>query len=303
MKENETARGHEPVLLREVLEFLRPEPGEVIVDATVGGGGHSRSILEKVQPQGRLIGIDLDEENLERARQTLQEVPGAFILLHGNFANLPTLLKGLGIERIDGILFDLGLSSFQLDAADRGFSFLREGPLDMRLDRRQSLRAFDVVNRYSIDELDRLLDQFGEERWHRRIALRIAEARKRAPITTTTQLAELVTRAIPLSNRFRQKIHPATRTFQALRITVNEELKRLSRGLEAAIRFLNPGARIVVISFHSLEDRIAKNTFRAHAKSRELLLVTKKPIVPSLEERRQNPRSRSAKLRAAERSG
>ena len=286
------------------------------MDATVGGGGHSLKILEEIsaegetsptkvdgQPKGLLIGIDLDEENLENSRKTLREVPGAFVLLHGNFANLPTLLKGLGVERIDGILFDLGLSSFQLEEADRGFSFLREGPLDMRLDRRQSLRAFDVVNRYSVEALDRLLDQFGEERWHRRIAQRIAEARKRAPITTTTQLAELVTRAIPLSNRFRQKIHPATRTFQALRIAVNHELDNLTKGLEAAIQFLNPGARIVAISFHSLEDRIVKHTFRAHAKSRNLLVVTKKPIVPSLEERRQNPRSRSAKLRAAERCG
>ena len=303
MKENESGIRHEPVLLGEVLEYLKPEPGEVIVDATVGGGGHSQKILERVHPGGRLIGIDLDEANLERTRMALSHFPGAFILVQGNFANLPILLKGLGVEGIDGILFDLGLSSFQLDDADQGFSFLREGPLDMRLDRRQSLRAFDVVNRFSVSELDRLLDEFGEERWHRRIAQRIAEARKRAPITTTTQLAELVTRAIPLSNRLRQRIHPATRTFQAIRIAVNQELDNLSKGLEAALQFLNPGARIVVLSFHSLEDRIVKNTFRTHAHSRELLLVTKKPILPSLEERRRNPRSRSAKLRAAERSG
>ena len=308
MKASDAGTRHEPVLLDEVLEFLKPEPGEVIVDATVGGGGHSQKILERIsakggQPKGRLIGIDLDEANLEKAREALSRCPGTLLLVQGNFAHLSSLLKGLGVERIDGILFDLGLSSFQLDEAPRGFSFLREGPLDMRLNPRQSLRAFDLVNRSRVEELDRMLDEFGEERWHRRIALRIAEARKRAPITTTTQLAELVTRAIPLANQIRSRIHPATRTFQALRIAVNEELTNLSKGLEAAIRFLNPGARIVVISFHSLEDRIVKNTFRNYSQSRDLLLVTKKPVLPSPEERRRNPRSRSAKLRAAERSG
>jgi len=302
MKTIEPGTKHDPVLLKEVLTYLKPEPGEVIVDATVGGGGHSKEILERIQPGGRLIGIDLDETNLERARETLSRTPGAFVLVQGNFENLATLLKGLGVERIDGILFDLGLSSFQLDEGSRGFSFLREGPLDMRLDLRQSLRAFDLVNRSSVKELDRFLEEFGEERWHRRIAQRIAEARKRAPITTTTQLAELVTRAIPLAKQFR-RIHPATRTFQALRIAVNRELDCLTKGLEAAIRFLNPGARVVVISFHSLEDRIVKRSFRAHAQSRELLLVTKKPILPSLEERHRNPRCRSAKLRTAEQPG
>ena len=301
MKASEEAH-HEPVLLKEVLEYLRPEPGEVMVDATIGGGGHSREILERVKPGGRLIGIDLDEENLERSGQALRDASGRVLLVQGNFANLSSLLKGLGVERIDGILFDLGLSSFQLASADRGFSFLREGPLDMRLDRRQSLRAFDLVNRSSVADLDRLLNQFGEERWHRRIAQRIAEARKRAPITTTTQLAELVTRAIPLAKPSR-RIHPATRTFQALRMEVNLELVCLTRGLESAIRFLNPGARIVAISFHSLEDRIIKHSFRTYARARQLVLVTKKPILPSLEERRRNPRSRSAKLRAAERMG
>ena len=202
------------------------------------------------------------------------------------------------MERIDGILFDLGLSSFQLESSVRGFSFLREGPLDMRMDLRGDRTAADLVNHASEKELNRIILEFGEDRWHRRIAQRIVKARKRAPITTTTQLAELVTRAIPRATWHR--IHPATRTFQALRIAVNQELEVLDRAIREAVDFLNPGARIVIISFHSLEDRIVKNRFREFSRANRLVLVTKKPIIPSPEALRENPRARSAKLRVAE---
>ncbi|MBI4435962.1 MAG: 16S rRNA (cytosine(1402)-N(4))-methyltransferase RsmH [Candidatus Omnitrophica bacterium] len=289
---------HESVLAKEALAILSPGPGKTIVDATVGLGGHSRLILETIQPTGRLIGIDRDDRSLAEAEKRLHSFKDSLVLIHDNFANLGNILESLKVQKLDGILFDLGLSSFQLSEADRGFSFLREGPLDMRMDLRGRRTAADLVNHKSEKELDRILWEFGEERWHRRIAQRIAKARKRAPITTTTQLAELVTRAIPRATFTR--IHPATRTFMALRIAVNQELEALDQAIRQALDFLNPGARIVVISFHSLEDRIVKNCFREAARERRLVLVTKKPITPSLEEMRKNPRSRGAKLRSAE---
>ena len=297
--DSEGERGHhESVLAEEALAVLAPGPGKTIVDATVGLGGHSRLILEAIKPTGRLIGIDQDGRSLAQAEKRLHTFKDSFILIQDNFANLGDILKSLRVQKIDGILFDLGLSSFQLEEAERGFSFLREGPLDMRMNLRNPRTAADLVNHASEKELDRILLEFGEERWHRRIAQRIAKARKRAPITTTTQLAELVTRAIPRATFSR--IHPATRAFMALRIVVNQELEALDRAIREAVDFLNPGARIVVISFHSLEDRIVKNRFREFSRERRLVLVTKKPMTPSLEEMRKNPRSRGAKLRSAE---
>ena len=297
--ESDAGRVHQSVLAKEVLTALRPGPGKTIVDATVGLGGHSELILKTIQPSGKLIGIDRDGVSLSLARRRLLAFQNSLLFVQDNFANLGDILKGLGVARIDGILFDLGLSSFQLEQAERGFSFLKEGPLDMRMDSRGKNTAFTLVNRSSEKELDRIFWEFGEERWHRRIAQRIAKARKRAPITTTTQLAELVTRAIPRAT-FYHRIHPATRVFQALRIAVNQELESLDQAIRQAVDFLNPGARIVVISFHSLEDRIVKNRFREFSRERRLVLVTKKPMTPSLEEIRGNPRARSAKLRSAE---
>lgn len=297
--EGGSAGFHQSVLAEEAIGHLRPGPGKTIVDATVGLGGHSALILKAIAPSGKLIGIDRDDAALDQARQRLRPFQNSFLLVQDNFSNLRSILKSLGVARIDGILFDLGLSSFQLQEPERGFSFLKEGPLDMRMDIRQRITAKDIVNRVSEKELDRIFQEFGEERWHRRIAQRIAKARKRAPITTTTQLAELVTRAIPRATLY-HRIHPATRIFQALRIAVNQELESLDRAIREALDFLNPGARIVIISFHSLEDRIVKTRFREASRERRLVLVTKKPITPTVEEMRENPRSRSAKLRSAE---
>ncbi len=286
-------------MAQEALAFLAPGPGKTIVDATVGIGGHSTLILNALGANGKLIGIDRDGESLREARKRLKPFEGRFILIQDNFARLDEILKGLRVRKIDGILFDLGLSSFQLEQAERGFSFLRQGPLDMRMGLGDRLTAKDLVNRSSEKQLDRIFQEFGEERWHRRIAQRIVKARKRAPITTTTQLAELVTRAIP---RATFRIHPATRVFQALRIAVNQELEALDQAVRKAVYFLNPGARIVVISFHSLEDRIVKTRFREMVREHHLVLVTKKPVLPSPEEIRKNPRARSAKLRSAEKT-
>ena len=299
---------HQSVLAKEVMAYLLPGPvrndvsngagpGKTIVDATVGLGGHSELILKEISPEGKLIGIDRDKASLDLARGRLKAFPNV-LLIHDNFAHLGNILRSLKVDRIDGILFDLGLSLFQLKDASRGFSFLKEGPLDMRMDLRDKQTAKDLVNQASEKELDHFFQEFGEERWHRRIAQRIVKARKRAPITTTTQLAELVTRAIPRATSTR--IHPATRIFQALRIALNQELEALDRAICQALDFLNPGARIVVISFHSLEDRIVKNRFREWERERRLILVTKKPVTPSPDELRENPRSRSAKLRSGE---
>jgi len=294
MNEEETI--HRSVLPQEVLDHLAVGPGKVIVDATVGLGGHSQLILKAITESGKLIGIDRDGASLDQARERLGSSQNV-LLVQDNFTHLEHILQNLQVQKVDGILFDLGVSSYQLTEPSRGFSFQQQGPLDMRMDTREAVSAEQIVNHASEEELDHILKEFGEERWHRRIAQRIVKARQRAPITTTTQLAELVTRAIP---RVRSKIHPATRTFQALRIAVNQELEALDFAIRKAVHYLNPGARIVVISFHSLEDRIVKRRFRELAKERRLVLVTKKPITPSLEELRENPRSRSAKLRSAE---
>jgi 16S rRNA (cytosine1402-N4)-methyltransferase len=281
---------HLPVMPQEVLTWLNPLPGQIIVDATVGGGGHARLLAERLGPTGRLIGLDRDASMLDLARPHIIGCP--VTLMHANFDQLGQVLDEMGIDRVDGVLGDLGFASDQMDRADRGFSFQQEGPLDMRLDRTERTTAADLVAGLSARELADIFWLYGEERLSRRIAHRIVQARHRQPIGTTTQLAELVRRVARRSG----KIDPATRVFQALRIAVNDELASLDRLLALLPHVLKPEGRAVIIAFHSLEDRRVKNAFR----NRECWQVlTRKPVTASEAETRTNPRSRSAKLRAA----
>lgn len=293
---------HIPVMSNEVLEYLNLSPGKVIVDATCGTGGHSLSILEKISPKGRLIAIDRDEESLEVCRQRLSAFKGACEFVHANFVDIDTVLKKLGCKAVDGIVFDLGISSYQLEDPARGFSFTREGPLDMRLDRRSQISAYDLVNNLNEDEISDLLWNFGQERWHNRIARVLVKERQSQPVATTQQLAEIVIRSIPQRFRFRrQRLHPATRTFQAVRIAVNGELEILEEAIKKGAMCLRPRGRICAISFHSLEDRAVKWTFRRLAAEGTLEILTPKPLVPQDSEVKVNPSSRSSKFRAAER--
>ncbi len=289
---------HEPVLTREVLEHLQPGRGGLFVDCTVGLAGHARALLEA--GASRVIGLDRDVDALALAAAALQPYGNRVELVHADYRTLPDVLDARGIATIDGALADLGVSSMQLDSEGRGFSFQRDEPLDMRMDRTAGETAADFVAQADERELADVIFGYGEERFSRRIARRIVEARAEAPIATTGRLAEIVRRAIP--RRGPSRIDPATRTFQALRIRVNRELDGLDAFLEAAARRLREGARFAVITFHSLEDRIVKHTFRALQQSAALLRVlTKKPITAAEEELLRNPRSRSAKLRVAER--
>ena len=303
---------HRPVLSQEIVRLLGPRPGGVVVDGTVGLGGHAEALLQ-AESGVTVIGIDRDEEALSHAMRRLAPFKERVRLIHGNYRDCVEILETLGMERIDGFLLDLGLSSLQLDTPDRGFSFRLDGPLDMRMDTTQPVTAAELVNHSSEDELVRILRDYGEERFARRIVRAILAARAKEPIETTGRLAEIVYSAIP--RKFHPKaIHPATRTFQALRIVVNEELTNLKEGLETGFQACTPGGVIAVISFHSLEDRIVKGFFRYKAlsctcppdfpicvcdKKVEVEILTKKPIRPSPEEVTKNPRSRSAKLRAA----
>lgn len=292
---------HKSVLAGEVLEYLNLKAGDTIVDCTIGLGGHSLAILKLISPGGTLIGIDCDEEALEIANENLKIFSGSYRLVYANFKNIDELLADLKIKLIDGLLFDLGVSSLQLDMQGRGFSFrFPDSALDMRMDKSNILTAKDIVNNYTEFEIDKILQAFGEERYHRRIAKKIVSVRKRNPINTIGQLVDVVTNELPYKKFTR--IHPATRTFQALRIAVNRELEYLKEGIEKGSLFLKPGSRICVISYHSLEDRIVKNTFKEFSNSGMLKILTKKPIIPQEEETRLNPRSRSAKLRVAERA-
>lgn len=293
---------HIPVMVNEVLNYLNLEPGKIVVDATVGTGGHSKLILERISPGGRLIGIDKDDESLAIARLRLKDFEGACEFVHSNFLDIDTILNNLGINKIDGILFDLGVSSFQLDEPSRGFSFQCEGPLDMRLDRSSYISAYDLVNNLNEEELSTLLWNFGQERWHNRIARFLVEERQRQAITTTTQLADIVVKSIPYRYRHSHyRIHPATRTFQAVRIAVNRELETVEAAINKVIPLLGKNGRICVISFHSLEDRIVKFSFRRAASEGLLNILTAKPLTPMQSEVYSNPSSRSAKFRAAER--
>jgi len=281
---------------KEVLYYLLWRKDGVYVDATVGGGGHALSLLSQLEEGAVLIGIDRDEEAIKMAEKTLQHSPLPVYLVRGNFSQIDQILLSLGTEQVSGILFDLGVSSWQLDEAERGFSFQKEGPLDMRMDLSQKQDAYQVVNKLSEKELADLIYYYGEERFSRKIAQAIVRERERKPIATTRELAQIIERVVPQ----REKIHPATRTFMALRIFVNEELKEIEEALEKVSSMVEEGGRVVVISYHSLEDRIVKNFFR-HREEWEIL--TKKPVRPTPQEVKDNPRARSGRLRAAKRRG
>ncbi|HOQ67465.1 MAG TPA: 16S rRNA (cytosine(1402)-N(4))-methyltransferase RsmH [Candidatus Atribacteria bacterium] len=287
---------HQPVMEKEVLYYLLWRKDGVYVDATVGGGGHALSLLSQLEEGAVLIGIDRDEEAIKMAEKTLQHSPLPVYLVRGNFSQIDQILLSLGTEQVSGILFDLGVSSWQLDEAERGFSFQKEGPLDMRMDLSQKQDAYQVVNKLSEKELADLIYYYGEERFSRKIAQAIVRERERKPIATTRELAQIIERVVPQ----REKIHPATRTFMALRIFVNEELKEIEEALEKVSSMVEEGGRVVVISYHSLEDRIVKNFFR-HREEWEIL--TKKPVRPTPQEVKDNPRARSGRLRAARRRG
>jgi 16S rRNA (cytosine1402-N4)-methyltransferase len=287
---------HHPVLVEEVLHYVQWREGGTYVDATLGAGGHAEALLNS-DSRARVLGFDVDAAALDIARRRLKGFGDRFQAVHSNFAEMGTYLKSQGMQFVDGILADLGMSSMQLDQAERGFSFTVEGPLDMRMDIRQSMRAEDVVNQFSETVLADLIYRYGEERASRRIARAIVSHR---PVSSTTQLAELVARCLRSGRRHR--IHPATRTFQALRIVVNEELSALSRFLDEIPAWLPPGGRAVIISFHSLEDRPVKRAFREWQKRGWVRILTPHVVTSSEHEKRSNPRSRSARLRAAERS-
>jgi 16S rRNA (cytosine1402-N4)-methyltransferase len=293
---------HVPVLVDEVTRWLLPERGGTFVDCTVGLGGHARALCERGAT--RLIGIDRDPSALAHARETLSSCQSPVSLVHSDYRELPRVLDSLGIDRVDGAVADLGVSSLQLDADGRGFSFRRDEPLDMRMDTSQGETLADRLAAIGETELADVIYQLGEERHSRRIARAIVTARSRAPVVSTGQLAAIVRRATP--SKGWQRIDPATRTFQALRIWVNGELEGLDGFLEAACGRLRPGGRLAVISFHSLEDRIVKHTFRALGRSEGdrpavVRVLTKRPETPGEDEERRNPRARSAKLRVVER--
>ncbi|NPA89964.1 MAG: 16S rRNA (cytosine(1402)-N(4))-methyltransferase RsmH [Chloroflexi bacterium] len=301
---------HEPVMVKEVIEYLQPRSGGTYIDATVGGGGHAEAILKASEPEGRLLGLDADPGAIERTHRRLHRLGHRVKLVHAHFDRLEDIATREGFVPADGVLMDLGISSDQLEEGERGFSFLRPGPLDMRMDPSLPRTAADLVNTLPEEELARLIHTYGEERYARRIARAIVQAR---PLYTTTELADLIARVVP--RRRGQRLHPATRTFQALRIAVNDELGALERALPQAIRVLRPGGRLVVITFHSLEDRIVKQFFRREAQDcicpprqpvctcghkAQVRILTRKPVTPSPEEVARNPRARSAKLRAVE---
>lgn len=292
--------GHTPVLTRSVCELLDVRRGETVVDATVGLGGHARLFAETLGPEDTLIGLDVDPVNLTEAQEALSTVGCRVRLLHANFGELPTVLDSVGVEQVDVLFADLGVSSTQLDTASRGFSFQRDGPLDMRMDPRLEVTAADLVNRVKERDLGDLLYYNAQEFAGRKIAHRICEARRHKRITTTEQLARVVAGALGVDpDSRRAKIHPATRTFLALRIAVNDEITHLQALLEAAPARLKPGGRIGVIAFHSVEDKPVKTDFRRRKNDGVYRIVTKKPVTADAEERRANPRSRSAKLRVA----
>jgi 16S rRNA (cytosine1402-N4)-methyltransferase len=293
---------HEPVLVEEIMFWMQCKPGGIYVDCTLGYAGLASHILDHISPDGILVGIDRDAAALRESQTRLGGGSARVRLRHGNFRELKAHVAESGVRRVDGVIFDLGVSSPQLDRAERGFSFREDGPLDMRMDQSEGRTAADLVRDLPETELADLIYHFGEERYSRRIARGIVQARMLGAIETTWKLAAVVERAVPASYRH-GRIHCATRTFQALRIAVNRELDVLEPALRDAVDILVPGGRVCAVSFHSLEDRIVKNTFRAMANGpgASLRLLTKKPITASDNERNRNPRSRSAKLRVAER--
>lgn len=305
---------HRTVLLEETVEYLRVIPGGIYVDATLGGGGHSLGILENLGGKGKLIGIDRDQDAIKAAGERLKDHYDRTILLHGNFKDIVPLVSNCGISSVDGIVMDLGVSSYQLDEKKRGFSYMQDAPLDMRMDRDQTISAKEIINQYNREELTSIISKYGEERWAKRIAEFIVRKREEVPIETTGQLVDVIKAAIPASAR-RKGPHPAKRTFQALRIEVNGELEILKEAIEDGVGLLKTGGRICIITFHSLEDREVKRTFRRLAnpcicppktpvcvcgKKAVLEIITRKLVVPHRNEIEQNPRARSAGLRVAQ---
>ena len=306
---------HTSVLLKETIENLKIKPDGIYVDGTLGGAGHSSHICERLSATGRLIGIDQDEAAIAAAGKRLEPYQNQVTIIRSNYCDMVPRLAEIGVTGVDGILLDLGVSSYQLDNAERGFTYREDVPLDMRMDQRNALSAYEVVNDYSEENLSRILHEYGEERFARKIAHNIGVSRQQAPIRTTGELIEIIKRSIPAKIRATGG-HPAKRTFQAIRIEVNQELTVLSESLDGMIDLLNDGGRLCVITFHSLEDRIVKNIFRKNehpctcppefpvcvcGKKSKGTVVTRKPILPGEEEMETNPRSKSAKLRVFER--
>ena len=306
---------HIPVMIPEVLHYLNCKPGTIYVDGTLGGSGHARAICRNISPDGVFIGIDQDIDAIRNAEDVLKSFDLTIRLFHGNFVDLPEFLRQLKIKAVDGILLDLGISLHQIESSGRGFSFLRDEPLDMRMNRASRTTAEDLINRMDEKNLKQIFREYGEERWAGQIAKKIATSRKQKAIRSSRQLAQIVCDAVPKSKSFHQKIHPATRVFMALRIAVNRELEMLNAFMENVADFLNPKARLCVLSFHSLEDRIVKHRFKALEKGcicpsnfpecvcnqkPVFRLLTKKVVRPSIEEIERNPMARSTKLRAAE---
>ncbi len=310
----ETQGAHVPVLLRECIENLKLAPGKTVVDGTLGGGGHAAEILRRILPGGRLVGLDRDEAAIARCQKRLAAFEKNILYAHSDFKELPRVLLENGIGEVDGILIDLGVSSYQLEESERGFSYNQDAKLDMRMDLTSSLTAWDVVNGYTREELKRVIREYGEEKWAARIAQFIEERRKKKSIETTAELGEIIKNAIPAAAR-RKGPHPAKRTFQAIRIEVNGELSGLGEATADFAGLLKSGGRLCVITFHSLEDRIVKQAMKklfnpcecppdapvcVCGKERTVKLITRKPIIPGDEEIRENPRARSAKLRVIE---
>jgi len=306
---------HVSIMVREVLEALEPERGGIYVDCTAGGGGHSFEIAARLPEGGRIVCLDRDDEAIEACTKRLEPYSDKFTIVKTNFGGLAAALDLISVEKIDGIMWDLGVSSHQLDDGDRGFSYSKEAPLDMRMDQTQQKSAYDVVNYYDERELTRIIRDYGEERFAQRIASAISRKRAEKPIETTTELADIVSGAIPAAQRMKEAQNPARRTFQAIRIEVNGELDAIAPSIEAAVERLNPGGRLAVITFHSLEDRIVKETFRKLSSGctcppdfpvcvcgnkPKIKLLSRKPIIPAEDEQEANPRSRSSKLRTAE---
>ncbi|MFW5979817.1 MAG: 16S rRNA (cytosine(1402)-N(4))-methyltransferase RsmH [Bacillota bacterium] len=305
---------HQPVLLKETISYLKCKEDGIYIDGTLGRGGHTKEILKHLSKKGQLIALDRDLEAVKTVKNKMKNKNNLKIV-HDNFTNIPKILRSLNIKKVNGMLFDLGISSPQVDNSKRGFSYKKDGPLDMRMNRKQKLTAANIVNEFSQSKLSRIIGKYGEENWAARIAEFIIKERKKKTIKTTGQLVEIIKNAIPAGAR-RKGGHPAKRTFQALRIATNNELEQLEEMIEKVIPFLTKGGRICIISFHSLEDRIVKHSFRYLAKDcicppdlpvcrcnkkSKVKVITKKPVRPAKEEIEKNPRARSAKLRVAER--
>ena len=307
---------HKSVLLKETIDGLKIKPDGIYVDGTLGGGGHASEVARRLSDKGSIIGIDQDAAAIEAAGIRLKDFGEKVTIVRSNYCDMKSQLGKLGIDKVDGIVLDLGVSSYQLDTAERGFSYREDAPLDMRMDRRQKMTARDIVNDYEERELYRVIRDYGEDKFAKTIAKHIVAARQKAPIETTGQLTEIIRASIPM--KFQKKSgHPAKRTFQAIRIELNQELEVLKNSLDAMIDLLNPGGRLCIITFHSLEDRIVKSAFRKNenpctcpsdfpvcvcGKISKGSIITRKPILPSKEEMEENSRAKSAKLRIFERS-